>query len=355
MSKKMLMTGNEAMAETAISAGCRFYAGYPITPQNELTAYMAKNMPKKGRVFIQAESEIAAINMVFGASVAGERAMTSSSSPGISLKQEGISYLAGCELPAVIVNVMRVGPGLGYITPAQGDYFQATKGGGHGDYHLIVLAPNSVQEASELIRKAFCLADKYRNPCMILTDAIIGQMMEPIKLRSNRSSEAIKAQKKSWALTGCKGRQPRVIRSLFMSKEEMVAHLTHLQKKYEEIYDKEQLWEEENLQEAQTILVAYGSVARIAKEAMRKARGEGKKIGMIRPISLWPFPKKAFKKIGPQTKNILVIEMSMGQMLEDVRLSLDKDITTDFYGTLGGEIPQSQVIIEKIKWMSKKR
>lgn len=350
------MTGNEAMAETAISAGCRLYAGYPITPQNELTAYMAENMPKKGRVFIQAESEIAAINMVFGASVAGERAMTSSSSPGISLKQEGISYLAGCELPAVIVNVMRVGPGLGYITPAQGDYFQATKGGGHGDYHLIVLAPNSVQEASELIRKAFCLADKYRNPCMILTDAIIGQMMEPVLVQSSEFRVHRKKQRtKSWALTGCKGRGPRVIRSLFMSKEEMVAHLAHLQKKYEEIYDKEQLWEEENLQEAQTILVAYGSVARIAKEAMRRARSEGRKVGMIRPISLWPFPKKAFKKIGPQTKNILVIEMSMGQMLEDVRLALDKDVKIDFYGTLGGEIPQSQVIIERIKWMSKKR
>ena len=352
MSKKVLMTGNEAMAESAILAGCRFYAGYPITPQNELTAYMAENMPKKGRVFIQAESEIAAINMVFGASVAGERAMTSSSSPGISLKQEGISYLAGCELPAVIVNVMRVGPGLGYITPAQGDYFQATKGRGHGDYHLIVLAPNSVQEASELTRKAFCLADRYRNPCMILTDAIIGQMMEPLTRDYTDKKRQIK---KPWALTGCRGRQPRVIRSLFIDKEKMVAHLVHLQKKYEKIYAKEQLWEEENLQEAQTILVAYGSVARIAKEALRWARNEGMKAGMIRPISLWPFPKKAFKKLSPQTKNILVIEMSMGQMLEDVRLSLDKDIKTDFYGTLGGEIPQSQVIIERIKWMSKKR
>lgn len=352
------MSGNEAMGRAAIEAGCLFYAGYPITPQNELTAYMANHMPKAGRTFIQAESELAAINMVFGASAAGARAMTSSSSPGISLKQEGISYLAGCELPAVIINVMRAGPGLGYITPAQGDYFQATKGGGHGDYRLIVLAPSSVEEASELVRRAFDLADKYRNPAMILTDAIIGQMMEPIQLpvTSYRLSEEkkLKTEKrelttKKWAVTGCGDREPNVICSLFMHKQEMVKHVLNLQAKYKQIKESEQDWEEENLDDARLVLVAYGSVARIAREAMRKARNKGIKVGIIRPISLWPYPERAFRNLSAKTKHLLVIEMSMGQMVEDVQLSVQGSVGVDFYGTVGGEVPQSSVILEKIE------
>lgn len=357
--QKILISGNEAMAKAAIEAGCLFYAGYPITPQNELTAYMARHMPQAGRTFIQAESELAAINMVFGASAAGARAMTSSSSPGISLKQEGISYLAGCELPAVIINVMRAGPGLGYITPAQGDYFQATKGGGHGDYHLIVLAPSSVEEASELTRKAFDLADKYRNPVMILTDAIIGQMMEPIIVHSPQSAVHSKKKKpstidyglstKKWAVTGCKDREPNVIRSLFMNKEEMVKHVLNLQAKYKQIKGSEQDWEEENLDDAKLVLVAYGSVARIAKEAMRRARNKGIRVGVIRPISLWPYPEKAFKRLSSRISNLLVVEMSAGQMVEDVQLAVQRSIKVDFYGTVGGEVPQSSTIFERIE------
>ena len=345
------------MGKAAVEAGCLFYAGYPITPQNELTAYMAKHMPQQGRTFIQAESELAAINMVFGASAAGARAMTSSSSPGISLKQEGISYLAGCQLPAVIINVMRVGPGLGYITPAQGDYFQATKGGGHGDYHLIVLAPSSVEEASKLVKRAFDLADKYRNPAMILTDAIIGQMMEPILAQSSEliadrekpRTMDYELRTKLWAVTGCKNRDPNVIRSLFMEKEEMVRHVLNLQAKYKQIEETQQCWEEENLDDARVVLIAYGSVARIAKEAMKKAGAKGIKVGIIRPISLWPYPKKAFQGLSAKTTNLLVIEMSAGQMVEDVKLAVQERVCVDFYGTLGGEVPQSSVILERIE------
>ena len=357
---KILLTGNEAMGRAAIEAGCLFYAGYPITPQNELTAYMAAHMPRAGRTFIQAESEIAAINMLFGASAAGARVMTSSSSPGISLKQEGISYLAGCQLPAVIINVMRVGPGLGFITPAQGDYFQATKGGGHGDYHLIVLAPSNVEEAGELVKRAFDLADKYRNPVMILADAIIGQMIEPVTVHSPQSVVHREKQKnlstldyglstKKWAVTGCKHREPNVICSLFLDKEEMIKHLLSLQKKYKQVQDSEQSWEEENLDDAEVILVAYGAVARIAREAMKEAGPKGIKVGMIRPISLWPFPKKAFRGLSAKTRNLLVIEMSTGQMIEDVQLAIGKAIAVDFYGTVGGQIPQSPEILGKIE------
>ena len=350
---KILLTGNEAMAKAAIEAGCLFYAGYPITPQNELTAYMAAHMPKEGRIFIQAESEIAAINMLFGASAAGARVMTSSSSPGISLKQEGISYLAGCQLPAVIINVMRVGPGLGFITPAQGDYFQATKGGGHGDYNLIVLAPSSVEEASNLVKRAFILADKYRNPVMILADAIIGQMMEPLTAHNSQSVVHREKQKnlstKKWAVTGCRDREPNVIRSLFMDKEEMTRHVLSLQKKYKQVEDSEQDWEEENLDDAELVLVAYGSVARIAREAMKEARTKGIKVGIIRPISLWPFPKKAFRDLSAKTRNLLVIEMSAGQMVEDVQLAAAKATAVDFYGVIGGRILQSPEILKKIE------
>ena len=354
--KKLLMTGNEASAEGAIQAGCHFYAGYPITPQNELTAYMAKRMPQVQGVFIQAESELAAINMVFGAASAGARAMTSSSSPGISLKQEGISYMAGCELPAVIINVMRGGPGLGNIAPSQSDYFQATRGGGHGDYHSIVLAPSSVQEAYDLMGPAFNLADKYRNPTIILGDGMLGQMMEPILVHSSESivhRERLRTKNneqrtKPWALTGCRGRKPNIIRSLYLKEGALEKLNLMLQKKYKTIQSKEQRYETLNLSDAKVILVAYGTMARIAKSAVKKLRDKGKKIGLIRPITLWPFPNKVFtKNLKPNTK-YLVIEMSYGQMLEDVKLALNGKVAVEFLGRAGGGIPTEEEIINKI-------
>jgi len=369
---KVLMSGNEAMAEGAIQAGCRFYAGYPITPQNEIPAYMAKRMPQAGGVFIQAESELAAINMVFGASAAGERAMTSSSSPGISLKQEGISYIAGAELPAVIVNVMRGGPGLGNIWPAQSDYFQATRSGGHGDYHSIVLVPSSVQEAYDFMPLAFDLADKYRSPVIILSDGMLGQMMEPIRSSflvprssgeprttpaKNLGGSAIthdgnhEPRTRPWALTGCKGRTPNIIKSFYLKEGDLEKFNLTLQKKYKVIQQKEQRWESLFLDDAKIIVVAYGTMARIVKSAMGKLRAEGKKVGMIRPIVLWPFPADVFKRIAHSAKAgrvFLVIEMSYGQMLEDVRLAVDGKAKVEFLGRAGGGIPSEEEIIKKI-------
>jgi len=347
MSKKILMTGNEAMAEAAIQAGCRFYAGYPITPQNELPAYMAKRMPQVGGIFIQAESELAAINMVFGASASGARAMTSSSGPGISLKQEGISYIAGAELPAVIVNVMRGGPGLGNIWPAQSDYFQATRSGGHGDYHSLVFAPYSVQEAYDFMFLAFDLADRYRMPAIILGDGILGQMMEPLKIPNPKSQ--IPNYKKMWALTGCRGRKPNIIKSFYMVEGDLEKFNLTLQKKYQTIQEKEQRSEGLLLDDAQVILVAYGTMARLAKSVVYKLREKGKKIGLIRPLMLWPFPGKVFTKhLGPKTK-YLVIEMSYGQMLEDVKLTINGKAKVEFLGRAGGGIPTEEEIIHKIK------
>ncbi len=355
MSKKILMTGNEAMAEGAIQAGCSFYAGYPITPQNEIPAYMARRMPQANGVFIQAESELAAINMVFGASAAGFRAMTSSSSPGISLKQEGISYIAGAELPAVIVNVMRGGPGLGNIWPAQSDYFQATRSGGHGDYHCLVLAPSSVQEAYDFMPLAFDLADKHRNPVIILGDGILGQMMEPIRLAvsgyrlSAEHRTPNTEHRKTWALTGCKGRPPNIVKSFYMREGDLEKFNLGLQKKYRAIQGKEQRYEGLNLSDARIILVAYGTMARIAKAAMYRLREKGKKIGLIRPIALWPFPDKVFtKNLKPNTK-YLAIEMSYGQMLEDVRLALDGKAKVEFLGRSGGGVPTEEEIIKYAK------
>ncbi len=347
MNKPILITGNEAIAEGAIQAGCRFYAGYPITPQNEIPAYMSYRMPEAGGVFIQAESELAAINMVFGAAATGARAMTSSSSPGISLKQEGISYIAGAELPAVIVNVMRGGPGLGNISPAQSDYFQATRGGGHGDYHNIVLAPASVQEAYELMFPAFDLADKYRNPVLILTDGMLGQMMEPLLVRSKSS----KAPAKPWALTGCKNRQPNIIKSFYMAEGELEKANLRLQKKYKAIKEKEQRYESLYLEDAKIILVAYGTMARIAKGAVKTLRENGKKIGLIRPITLWPFPREAFSKLAARKKNakIIVVEMSYGQLLDDCLLAVNCKFPVDFLGRAGGGVPSETEIINKIK------
>jgi 2-oxoglutarate ferredoxin oxidoreductase subunit alpha len=352
---KVLMSGNEAMSEGAIQAGCHFYAGYPITPQNELTAYFAKRMPEVKGIFIQAESELAAINMVFGAAAAGARAITSSSSPGISLKQEGISYIAGAELPAVIVNVMRGGPGLGNIAPSQSDYFQATRSGGHGDYHSIVLAPSTVQEAYDFMFLAFNLADKYLIPVIVLADGMLGQMMEPLVAYGkspiayrNDKRLAISDKLKSWPLTGCKGRQPNIIKSLYLKEGDLEKFNLSLQKKYKRIQEDEQRYEGLFLDEAKIILVAYGTMARIAKSAVNRLREKRKKIGLIRPITLWPFPKDIFKRLAINDKRLafLVIEMSYGQMLEDVRLAVDGKCPVEFLGRSGGGIPTEEEIIK---------
>ena len=340
------MCGNDALAEAAIIAGCRFYAGYPITPQNEIPAYMSKRMPEAGGVFIQSESELAAINMVFGSSLTGTRAMTSSSSPGISLKQEGISYIAACELPAVIVNIMRGGPGLGNIGPSQSDYFQAVKGGGHGDYHQIVIAPASVQEMVDLTVLSFDLADKYRTPVMILGDGILGQMMEPVEFKAQGSR--LKASK-DWILDGCKGRKPRIIKSLILSEKELEKFNLKLQKKYNQIKDGEQRCEVLYEDDSDIMLVAYGTPSRICRSVVEDLRKKGKKIGLIRPITLFPFPEKAFKKLAKNVKSFLVVEMSCGQMIEDVKLAIDCARPVHFYGRTGGEIPVEDEIIKEIE------
>jgi len=345
--RKVLATGNEAVGEAAIQAGCRFYTGYPITPQNELTAYMAKRMDEVGGVFIQSESELAAINMVFGASASGFRAMTSSSSPGISLKQEGISYIAGCQLPAVIVNVMRGAPGLGNIDPAQGDYFQATKGGGHGDYHLIVLAPSSVQESFDLTVLCFELADKYRNPAMILSDAFTGQMAEPLVVHKVR--RARRDTKKPWALTGAKDRKPNIIRSLFLGEGVLENHNLKLQKKYHKIEKKEIRFEAIGCEDAEIIFVAYGISFRIAHEAANQLKEKGIKAGIFRPITLWPYPYAELKNICRGKRAVFVFELSYGQMLEDVQLAVKDDLPIHFYGRAGGAVFTSGELINFVE------
>jgi len=350
--KKILISGNEAIAAGAIQAGCRFYAGYPITPQNELIAYMAKYMPEAGGVFIQAESELAAINMVFGASAAGARAMTSSSSPGVSLKQEGISYIAGAELPALIVNIMRGGPGLGNIAPAQSDYFQATRGGGHGDYHSLVFAPAYVQEAYDLMQCAFDLADSYRIPAIILGDGILGQMMEPVSVvRRPPSAEATAGRNtKKWTLTGCAGRKPNVVKSFYLEEGDLEKFNINLQKKYKIIKEREQLYEASFLEDSQIILVAYGTMARVVKSVVYSLREKGKKVGMIRPITLWPFPDQVFQRLAVNNKQLafLVVEMSYGQMLEDVKLAINGRSPVEFLGRSGGGIPDEEEIINRV-------
>lgn len=346
--KKHLMTGNEAIGEGAVRAGCDFYAGYPITPQNELTAFMSKRMREKKRIFIQSESELSAISMVFGASLTGKRGMTSSSSPGISLKQEGISYLAGCRLPGVIVNVMRGGPGLGNIAPSQSDYFQATRGGGHGDYRSIVLAPSSVEEAMSLTMLAFDLADTYRMPVMILADGMLGQMMEPVTISKFkfRKREFIK---KPWALDGSKGRGPQVIKSLYLKPGELEKMNNLMQSTYKIIKAKEVRSEALYCNNAEVIVVAYGTVSRIAKAAVKNLRAKGKRIGLLRPVSLWPFPEKTLKRYSKKTKKFLAVEMSAGQMVEDVRLSVfENKAKVDLYGRAGGGIPTQEEIEKAI-------
>jgi 2-oxoglutarate ferredoxin oxidoreductase subunit alpha len=335
VAEKILMKGNEAIGEAAVVAGCRHYFGYPITPQSELIEYMAKRMPQVNGVFLQAESEVAAINMVYGAAGAGARVMTSSSSPGISLKQEGISYIAGAELPCVIVNMVRGGPGLGSIQPGQCDYFQATKGGGHGDYHNIVLAPNSVQELVDCTVLAFELADKYRNPVMILGDGALGQMMEPVAF----PEKAAEAPAKPWASTGLKGRkEPNVINSLHIQAPDLEKHNFHLQKKYKTIMENERRWEELSTDDAELVLVAYGITARVAQSAMEMARAAGLKVGLFRPITAWPFPYEALGRLAKTAKAFMSVELSAGQMVEDVRLAVNGAKPVHFYGRTGGMI-----------------
>lgn len=335
MAERVMMKGNEAIAEGAIRAGCRYFFGYPITPQNEIPEYMSRRMPEVGGTFIQAESEVSAINMVYGAAGAGARAMTSSSSPGVSLKMEGISYIAGAELPCVIVNVARGGPGLGGLTPSQADYFQATKGGGHGDYRLIVFAPSSVQEIIDLMYEAFVTADKYRNPAMVIADGLLGQMMEPVVLRDY---EDLKIPEKSWATTGMTDKQ-RVINSLGLVPEDLEKINIDLQKKYQTIEANEIRYEEIGTEDADLIIIAYGTSARVAKSAIAKAAAQGKKVGLFRPITLWPFPSKRLAELAASGKRFMVIEMSAGQMIEDVKLAVGSQTKVDFYGRLNGAIP----------------
>jgi len=340
------MSGNEAMAEAAIKAGCFFYAGYPITPQNEIPSYMARRMRELGRVFIQAESELSAINMVFGASAAGKRALTSSSSPGISLKQEGISYIAGAELPAVIINVMRGGPGLGSIGSSQSDYFQSTRGGGHGDYFTPVLAPFSVEEAAKLVLLGFDMADFYRTPVLILADAIIGQMMEGVDFPKNSGFKKA-LPKKTWALTGKSKRPANIAKSFFLKEGALEAHNERLKSKWEKIKQNEQRSSTYKTEDAKYLIVAYGSEARIAQEAVGTLRGKKIKAGLFRPITLWPYPEKNLKAVSKNIKKIFVVEQSLGQMVEDVRLSIPhKEI--HFLGKSGGGIPLANEITKFI-------
>lgn len=349
---RTLMIGNEALAEAAIRAGCKAFFGYPITPQNEIPAYMAAQLPLRGGVYLQAESEVSAINMVYGAAGAGVRTMTSSSSPGISLKQEGISYIAAAELPCVIVNVMRCGPGLGGIHPAQSDYFQAVKGGGHGDYRLIVLAPGNVQEMADLTILAFELADKWRNPVMILTDGILGQMMEPVEFKEDID---IKEVSKPWATTGAVNRNPNIINTLDIVPESLEQKNKALLAKYDDIVKEEVRWQKVDVEDADLILVAYGTSARVAHSAMEKAREKGLKVGLFRPISLYPFPVKAISKLAGEKREFIVVEMSAGQMIEDVRLAVNGKSHVHFTNRLGGMVPTVEDVLAKIEEVSGRR
>lgn len=343
---KVLMKGNEAIAEAAIQAGCKAFFGYPITPQNEIPEYMARKLALNNGVFVQAESEIAAINMVYGAAASGVRVMTSSSSPGIALKQEGISYLAGSELPSVIVSVTRGGPGLGGILPSQADYNQATRGGGNGDYQVIVYAPKGVQEATDLVRKAFDVADQYRNPVMVIADGVIGQMMEPVDLKA---AEIKHIDKSSWAASGNSGSrgQRNIVNSLYLDAKQLEQHNIDLQKKYRLIEENEVMYEAEGVEDAELVLVAYGTPARIAMNAMQQLASKGHKVGLIRPITLWPFPKKVFETLPANVKNVLVCELSMGQLVHDVRLFVKDEIGVHHYGRAGGMIFTPEEIIDK--------
>lgn len=340
------MKGNEAIAEAAIKAGCRHYFGYPITPQTEVAAYMSKRMPKIGGTFLQAESEVAAINMVIGVSSTGKRVMTSSSSPGVSLKSEGISYLAGCDLPALVVNVQRGGPGLGGIQPSQSDYFQATKGGSHGDYHNIVLAPASVQEMASLTIKGFELADKYRMVCILLADGTMGQMMEPVEIDDIKTETV----EKPWALTGTDmKRKPNIVNSLYLKPDELEAKNFERFEKYKVVEENEVMYESYLMDDAEICIVAFGITSRVAKNAINEARAKGIKVGMIRPITLWPFPKKALYEAAERCKAFISVEMNMGQMIGDVELAIRCKRPVYLCNRTGGMIPTPEEVLAKIE------
>jgi len=346
MAERVLMKGNEAIAEAAIRAGCRHYFGYPITPQTEIAAYMAKKLPKIGGVFLQAESEIASINMVYGAAATGTRVMTSSSSPGISLKSEGLSYIAGSDVPAFVVNVQRGGPGLGGIQPSQSDYFQATKGGGHGDYRMIVLAPASVQEMASLTIKGFNLADKYLMTSMILADGTIGQMMEPISFEDAE----IETYEKPWALTGTNmEREHNIVNSLYLKPDELEMKNFERYERYAIVEENEPMWEEYMMEDAEICVVAFGIASRVAKNAVVAARNEGIKVGLIRPITLWPFPKKVLAKAADQVKAFVSVELNMGQMIEDIKLATECKKPVSLCNRAGGMIPSPDQVLESIR------
>lgn len=343
--EKVLMKGNEAIAEAALRAGCRCFFGYPITPQTELAAYMSKRMPKAGGVYLQAESEISAINMVYGASAAGARVMTSSSSPGISLKSEGISYMAGADLPGVIVNIQRGGPGLGGIQPSQADYWQATRATGHGDFHIIVLAPSTVQEMADEVYNAFDLADKYRVPVMILGDGMLGQMMEPVALPDPKENTT----EKPWATTGHKNeREHNVANSLYLKPALLEERIVERFDRYAQIKEHEQRAENYMTDDADIIIIAFGASARVSRTAVDEARHSGIRVGLIRPISLWPFPEKAIKKEIEHTQAFLTVEMNMGQMVDDVRLTVEGKRPVEFFGRTGGMIPTPAEVLKEI-------
>ncbi|WP_242964890.1 3-methyl-2-oxobutanoate dehydrogenase subunit VorB [Scatolibacter rhodanostii] len=349
---KVLMKGNEALAHAAVSAGCRHFFGYPITPQTEISAYMAKTMPKVGGTYLQAESEIAAINMVLGAAAAGVRAMTSSSSPGISLKAEGISYMAGSDLPALIVNVQRGGPGLGGIQPSQSDYWQATKATGHGDFQILVYAPSTVQEMMDMVGHAFDTAEKYRVPAMILADGMLGQMMEPVTLPEEKTAEA---SSKPWAACGHDNkREHNVINSLYLTPNKLEDLVLERYARYQKIQETEQMAEEYKMEDAEMMIVAYGASARVARGAIMQAREKGIKVGLVRPISLWPFPVDAVRSNGQKVKDILVVEMNMGQMVDDVRLAVECRTPVHFLGRTGGMIPSPIEVLKKIEELASK-
>lgn len=349
MSDKVLMKGNEAMAEAAMRAGCRFFFGYPITPQTELAAYMSKHMPKRDGVYLQAESEVAAINMVYGAAAAGARAMTSSSSPGISLKTEGISYMAGADLPGVIINVQRGGPGLGSIQPSQSDYFQATRAMGHGDFYMPVYAPSTVQEMADLSYAAFDIADKYRTPVVILADGMLGQMMEPVVLPEPIDPSSL--PEKPWATNGRAGSRPHnIVNSLFLDSEANEEKNIERFKRYEKIKRDEQRVETYLTDDADIAIVAFGACARIARSAVNAAREQGIKAGLIRPITLWPYPVSAISECG--AKVFLTVEMNMGQMIEDVRLAVNGAAPVEFFGRTGGMIPTPEEVLDQLKKLS---
>jgi 2-oxoglutarate ferredoxin oxidoreductase subunit alpha len=346
--EKVLMTGNVAAAEGAVRAACRFYFGYPITPQNDLPEYMSSRMPEVGGTFIQAESELAAIALVHGAAAAGGRAMTSSSSPGVSLKQEGLSYLAGSELPAFIVNVQRGGPGLGDVRPGQADYFQATRGGGHGDYRLIVLAPHTVQETCDLAYEAFDLAEKWRNPVMLLSDGQLGQMMEPVTLPPMINLPAVRDL--PWALSGATGRTKRIVKSFYWRQGELEDFNKRLREKYLTIERELVRWEEDRTEDADIIVVAYGTSARIARDAIGLSRAAGIKVGLVRPITLWPFPAAPLVAAAKRGARFLVVEMSWGQMIDDVKLALyGTPRPVDLCWRAGGGVPSVTEVAERIK------